>query len=644
MRRFVAVVALAVGGLFALAPAASAHALLRSSTPSSGATLTTAPSQVTIEFTEAPEPSLSTIHVLDTSGNSYEKGKPQPVPGDSHALRVTLKPLPKGVYTVGWRTVSRADGHVTGGSFAFGVGETPSATNTPKSIAPRSPPTSWLEVTGRFGLFIGLLGLVGGAWAGATLFERPPSAVKRFVLWSWLAGVAGLVVLAEAQNRASAAGISALLATPLGHALEWRGAALIGAGIVIVVAAKTKGDARRWLWATVAAGAGLAYAHVAAGHAEAAAPRLAEVAAQWVHVVAASAWVGGLAALLLGIRGVEAEPRAAAVKRFSTVAAFLLAIVAATGIVRAIGQLHRWSDLWDSGYGVAVDVKAALILVLAGLGAVNRYRNVPHAETSADGLRRVSHVEVSFMVVTLAVAALLASLAPPPPKAEASAAPAGVTVSGADFGTSVRVRLTVSPGTAGPNTFTLRLTDFDTGKPITDARVTLRFTFSDDPRVGQAQLLLARKGSVYEAQGFALSLSGRWSLSVLVERGTASLEIPLSFGTRCVQTPIAGTPTIWVVDLGGGVVAQGYVDPEKAGKTEVHITFFDAKGNELPVPSSPSWEGSSGSTLVNLVARRLSAGHFVADTTLAAGIWRFDFAGVAKDGSNLRGCFTETLR
>ena len=33
--------------------------------------------------------------------------------------------LPKGVYTVTWRTVSRDDGHVTAGSFSFGIGERP---------------------------------------------------------------------------------------------------------------------------------------------------------------------------------------------------------------------------------------------------------------------------------------------------------------------------------------------------------------------------------------------------------------------------------------------------------------------------------------------------------------------------------------
>jgi len=42
-------------------------------------------------------------------------------------LRVALPRLADGVYTVSWRTVSKVDGHVTGGSFAFGIGVQPSS-------------------------------------------------------------------------------------------------------------------------------------------------------------------------------------------------------------------------------------------------------------------------------------------------------------------------------------------------------------------------------------------------------------------------------------------------------------------------------------------------------------------------------------
>ena len=645
MRRAATLLLLVGASFFALDPAADAHALLNSSVPAAGAQLERAPDAVTIVFTETPEPSLSTIHVLDTSGTSYEKGRPQPVAADAHALLESLRPLPQGVFTVAWRTVSRTDGHATAGSFAFGVG-------VPATVAPgggggpkvSSPPPSGLEIAGRFGLFLGLMGIVGGGWVAAGAFGIPPKTVLRLASWAWGIGLAGLVSLAEAQRRAAGAGLGDLLSTPLGHSLIWRAAALVAAGGALLgVALSTGGARRRWIWVAVAAGAGLAYAHVAAGHAEAASPRTAEVLAQWVHVVTASAWIGGLAALLVGLRGEQAEDKAASVHRFSTVAGFLLATVAATGIVRAFGQLHRWSDLWDTSYGLVVLAKAGLILVLAALGATNRYRNVPRRRETLAGLRRISRVEVGVGVVTLAAAALLAGLAPPPPSASA-AAPAGIVVPGSDLGTTTRVRLSVVPGTAGPNRFEVRITDFDSGAPITDAKVSLRFTYLDDSRVGQSTLALARDGDVYRGQGLTLSLAGRWRVVVLIERGTRSLEVELQLATRCDTRAIGGTPTIYIVDITGGGTAQGYVDPQRAGATEVHITFFDTAGKELPVQGSVTMRGSSGDRLIELVARKLSPGHFVADSTLAPGTWRFDFSATSMGGLALRGCFAETLR
>jgi hypothetical protein len=154
--------------------------------------------------------------------------------------------------------------------------------------------------------------------------------------------------------------------------------------------------------------------------------------------------------------------------------------------------------------------------------------------------------------------------------------------------------------------------------------------------------VLTRAGDVYRGNGLNLSLAGRWRVGVLIERGTNALEIPLQIATTCVTRAIPGDPVIYVVTLASGT-AQGYVDPGKAGFDEVHVTFFDASGNELPVPALPTIRGSSGDRLAPLVARRLGEGHFVADAQLTAGVWRFDFSGTAK-GIALGGCFSDTVR
>src|SRR5437016_13856014 len=98
-----AALALEVGGV------AAAHALYRTSSPTNGADLKQAPTRIDITFTERPDPRISVIQVLDTTGHNHTLGQVQPVPGQPLELQTAVGSLPAGVYTVIWRTVSEAD-------------------------------------------------------------------------------------------------------------------------------------------------------------------------------------------------------------------------------------------------------------------------------------------------------------------------------------------------------------------------------------------------------------------------------------------------------------------------------------------------------------------------------------------------------
>ena len=124
MKRLVVLVVAGAAALFAAAPA-QAHALLKRSVPANGSSVPQAPREILLFFTEPPEPSLSSIGILDSSGHPVSGvGAPEPVPGNPNGVRASVRPgaLPDGVYTITWRTVSRTDGHVTAGSVSFGVG------------------------------------------------------------------------------------------------------------------------------------------------------------------------------------------------------------------------------------------------------------------------------------------------------------------------------------------------------------------------------------------------------------------------------------------------------------------------------------------------------------------------------------------
>ena len=117
MTRFVRLAA-AMLLLSALAVPASAHALLRKATPAVGSTVTTAPPEVRLVFSEGVEAMFSTIAVSDAGGARVDTGDAHTAPGDQKTLIVALKKLAAGSYTVEWHATS-VDTHKTEGRFTF---------------------------------------------------------------------------------------------------------------------------------------------------------------------------------------------------------------------------------------------------------------------------------------------------------------------------------------------------------------------------------------------------------------------------------------------------------------------------------------------------------------------------------------------
>ncbi|WP_210209938.1 copper homeostasis periplasmic binding protein CopC [Pseudolabrys taiwanensis] len=113
--------ALVCAGALMAPVAAFAHAHLDRSTPAAGTALKEPPPEVMLWFTEAVEPKFSSIEVRDAKGAAVQDGAAAAVPGNTAQLRVKLKPLAAGTYTVKWRVLS-VDTHRSQGDFTFRVG------------------------------------------------------------------------------------------------------------------------------------------------------------------------------------------------------------------------------------------------------------------------------------------------------------------------------------------------------------------------------------------------------------------------------------------------------------------------------------------------------------------------------------------
>ena len=115
------------------------------------------------------------------------------------------------------------------------------------------------------------------------------------------------------------------------------------------------------------------------GHASQAPLAPLSVAADAVHLAGAAIWIGGLpclAAVLL--RAPRALPDAgrrspsAALARFSRVALWAVAVIAVTGLARLAGELSSPAQLWTTGYGRDLLLKASLLLPVLVLARRNR--------------------------------------------------------------------------------------------------------------------------------------------------------------------------------------------------------------------------------------------------------------------------------
>jgi copper transport protein len=642
IRRAATIAALVVLGLMMMAPSAEAHALLKSSEPAGGEQLQSAPSAVLLTFTEDPDPSLSIVHVLDQNGNDVGKGAARAVPGKPNELAVELGTLGKGVYTVSWRTVSRVDGHVTGGAFAFGVGESPAGATLPKV---KTPSPSILSVVSRWLFYSGLFLLLGTA--AMTLFvSRDLAHTSTLARAGWFASWVGLLGLVEGQRRDAGIAIGHVLGTSIGHAFVLRavplGVALIGVIFVRRPSLRTPG------FSLVLVGAAAAIlAHVAEGHAATGSWRVGKILLQWAHVVAGGVWIGGLATVLAGMGPLTAEARHRAARRFSALALWAIVILAGAGVWRAFNEIGSWHQLFSTSYGQVVIAKAAILLVLIGLGAMNRYRNVPRSGNEPKGLRRTGAGELVLATAVLVLTGILSSVAPARAIQASTPTATSVAVTGNDFGTTVRLRLTATPGTAGSNVFELKVNDFNSGSPVTDAHVSLRFEYQGPVEIGSSTLALRAAGSgIYRGTGSNLSLGGVWTVTAVIQRGTASVEVPLTVPTRVTQqvTITPGNPTLYTVALSQGRSVQFYADPGTAGANEVHATFFDKGGTQFNGLSDYFvLETSPQGGTTGLEHRLLAEGHIVSDAQLTAGSWRFDVWARTKTGELLWSYFEPTI-
>ncbi len=121
---------------------AFAHAMLIKSEPQDRATLSEAPAQIRMWFSEEVNIDLSTISIMGGGGQDMGAVFLTADPAQPAMVIANIPKLSQGVYTVVYQVVSKMDGHKVAGSIVFGVGQAVTSTGPGMGMGSTSQPAA----------------------------------------------------------------------------------------------------------------------------------------------------------------------------------------------------------------------------------------------------------------------------------------------------------------------------------------------------------------------------------------------------------------------------------------------------------------------------------------------------------------------
>jgi copper transport protein len=487
------------------ASSASAHASLVSAEPSDGSVVAQAPQTVQLRFNEPVTPVV--IGLIDALGKTRDDVTVRAV-DDTIVLALPAN-LPRGTQIVSYRVISQ-DGHPVGGSLVFSIGAATGA--APAEAGSNS--VAGLIWLARIGFYLGLFAGVGGAffvaWIARARAGSPAivSALGVGVLAAVASlGLQGLDVLGLNLGKlATAAPWKAAAATSLGPSLLTAVAAM-AAGLVALRSAS--GRRARTLSALAMIGVGLALA--LSGHAATAPPQWLTRPTLFLHGIGVAFWAGALMPLA-AMAWRPTEGLLAVVIRFSRCAVPVVGVLVLTGFVIAVIQLESFAALIETSYGIILSIKLALVVVLLGLAALNRFRLTPALAAgplNAPPLARSILAECAVMLAVLAVVAGWRFT--PPPRALAAAVVTPLTIH--IHTENAMFQVLISPATVGTDSFVLQLMHGD-GSPLEAKEAVLILSLPDRGIEPLERKAVPGADGYWHVADVPLLYPGRWHLRI----------------------------------------------------------------------------------------------------------------------------------
>lgn len=535
--------------LLSMALPAAAHGYIVRAIPEDRATLERAPVRVQYWFSEDLEPDYSSLILRDQTGAVLATGGVDESNQSLMSLRVP-NDLPDGGYIVELRPAFSSDGHVSGESRVFFVGEEVGGIAGSSSYQVITLEIIWRVIVLSavmllMGAFVVYSAVLVPAWGNN---QYKAGLLPPRVMWTLNAIVIAALIAAFAGN------ILALIQQAMVF-FNTGAVEVISQGLINVVRIGSRfGDVwniRMLLLILVAALHGVSIylrdrlpemVHALwAGNvwvvailfgtfsmtSHAAGSLLwpwTGVFVDWLHGAAVGAWVGGLAAFTLilrvALRPYEGDARRlallTALRRFSRLAAGAVVVVITTGIYSSLNWLNEPSEITGTAWGGALVIKVVLVAGLLVLGLLHqivanpeRYTRWSQLMSGAGRLAITLRLEVLVALGVLVAVANLSATPVPEPRFLEQSIPA---LSASQTIDDLIIDMTVTPGGAGVNTFDIEVT-----QPNVDVSVQLVNPAED--RRGQWMVAEAVDQGLFVTASGDINKPGRWWALVNIMQG-----------------------------------------------------------------------------------------------------------------------------
>lgn len=406
-----------------LASPAQAHDELESSTPATGTTLDKLPAHATLVFREDLGPENLRIKA---AGKAL---KVKAVPGKPSTLEVDLRSVkPADTVLLSWQAEDPHDGHESSGVITVHVKATGAAASDADANAPPddSRLITWVTVSSRIVGYLAMAVFVGGLLFISLLWPSGAGQrrTRRLLGASVAAGILAAATAEAVVVWRSSGGMTLreALTEDFGRvttamALLW----LLAAVVVAAVFQRGEGVVRELPWrvAALIVGAGLIRTTGMNAHATQGPEPTWGAAAEFLHLVGISAWVGGLTIMtvcLLPRRRIAELERI--VPKFSTIALVSVLVIVSSGLILSWQIISSVDGFWGTHYARVLLLKLALFgtVLLAAMKSkswVGRHLNNSSHRGTAVGPFVVSvATETVLVMAVLGAASVLVTSSP----------------------------------------------------------------------------------------------------------------------------------------------------------------------------------------------------------------------------------------